>query len=247
MARNGAVGIVNTPCTPKNSAPCQASISFGHEAQNISAKTTAPVSAKKASSRKINFGDEPSKRLTRKSARVRRFCWIAAATCRNTIATIVRAAISDTPVIGALKKFRPRTSATTSTMSKPTHNVPIDDMTAATDPNTAPMGASANFGTVGWSLGAGLTWFICDHSCLGALRKTPAQTRWTGALVRDVLNVSDLRPNCEVASHPVHAGRRNRRTEPRFRLRPSARAMALRYLEDLRPTLFFQRLAIHAP
>ena len=43
MARKGNVGTVKTPCTPKNSEVLQASTALGHEAQRISAKTTAPV------------------------------------------------------------------------------------------------------------------------------------------------------------------------------------------------------------
>lgn len=63
------------------------------------------------------------------------------------MATTVRAAISATPVIGALKKFRPRTSATISIMSAPMERVPTDDMMAAVPPSIAPKGASEKAGT----------------------------------------------------------------------------------------------------
>jgi hypothetical protein len=74
------------------------------------------------------------------------------------------------------------------------HNVPKDDMTAATAPKTAPNGASANLGTVVWPLAAGLSWLIYDHSQLGFGAKHPFGCEPNGCLIDVIATLAAFIP-----------------------------------------------------
>ena len=80
MARNGKVGMVNTPCTPKNSAEVQLPTVLPQDAQTISAKTIAPAIAKLRYSATRAMGSRAPIPRIRKSARVSRPCMMAWAT-----------------------------------------------------------------------------------------------------------------------------------------------------------------------
>jgi hypothetical protein len=116
-ARNGQVGTVKMPCTPKNSRSAMEVHMPGQAAWAMKPITSAPTSRNSASIAWPRRGAARAMRSIRKSARVIRRPWMVAPICRKTMPTTECAAISATPVMGALKKERPMTSAQISSIS----------------------------------------------------------------------------------------------------------------------------------
>ncbi|MDT4861039.1 hypothetical protein FQZ97_956290 [compost metagenome] len=123
-ARNGQVTTVKTPCTPKYSLIFMASTSSGHAMKASAKNSIAPTTTLNTSSALKAAGERWPMMRNRKSLRVMRPEQTAAASCRKTMEATERAANSATPVMGASKKLRPRTSATINSIMRKIHAVP---------------------------------------------------------------------------------------------------------------------------